>query len=195
MFAYCGNNPVARQDDAGAFWNYVIGAAAGALIGGIKTAVEEIKDNGWETLKSGKTWAKIGISAACGAVNGLFAASGAIAITNGFVGGVTGMIESLGHELIDNNGRMTEESWNEVAVDTAIGFIGGFAGGRGGSYGNKYMANQEIRFLSHISTDGLKAAHSYAWKMTATYSKQFVASTFWGLSKGTAASVVVGCIA
>ena len=34
MFAYCGNNPVMREDKDGHFWNFVIGATVGALIGG-----------------------------------------------------------------------------------------------------------------------------------------------------------------
>ena len=49
-----------RADDGGEFWNYVVGAAVGALIGGIKTAVDEIKKDGLSALKSGKTWAKSG---------------------------------------------------------------------------------------------------------------------------------------
>ena len=39
MFAYCGNNPVSREDDGGEFWNFVIGAAVGGLVGGVVSAV------------------------------------------------------------------------------------------------------------------------------------------------------------
>ena len=35
LYAYCGNNPVARRDDGGKFWNFVIGGVVGGLIGGI----------------------------------------------------------------------------------------------------------------------------------------------------------------
>ena len=97
MFAYCGNNPVSRADDGGEFWNWVIGAAVGALVGAINTAVEAYNDNGWEAFKSEKTWAKIGVSAACGTINGLVDASGAYYVTGGFVGGVTGALESMAH--------------------------------------------------------------------------------------------------
>ena len=33
MFAYCGNNPIARKDDGGAFWFELL--ATGAIVGGI----------------------------------------------------------------------------------------------------------------------------------------------------------------
>ena len=32
LYAYCGNNPVARSDDSVEFWNFVIGGAAGGVI-------------------------------------------------------------------------------------------------------------------------------------------------------------------
>ena len=38
LYAYCGNNPVARSDDGGTFWNVVIGAA----IGGISSFVSNV---------------------------------------------------------------------------------------------------------------------------------------------------------
>ena len=44
LFAYCDNNPVVRADHGGDFWHIVVGAAAGALIGGIvKVASNAIK--------------------------------------------------------------------------------------------------------------------------------------------------------
>jgi hypothetical protein len=33
LYAYCGNNPVARSDDGGEAWHVVIGAVIGGVIG------------------------------------------------------------------------------------------------------------------------------------------------------------------
>lgn len=54
MFAYCGNNPVSREDDGGEFWNFVIGAAVGGLVGGVVSAVTSYAQTGeidWELLQ------------------------------------------------------------------------------------------------------------------------------------------------
>ena len=44
MFAYCGNNPVSREDDGGECWNIVIGAIAGIasqfISGVVENAIE-----------------------------------------------------------------------------------------------------------------------------------------------------------
>ena len=72
MFAYCGNNPVARVDLKGEWWNVVIGAVVGGLIGAISTAVQ------------GGSKTEILVSAACGAVSGALAATG--------LGGVVGQM-------------------------------------------------------------------------------------------------------
>lgn len=184
MFAYCGNNPVNREDDGGNFWNFVVGAAVGALIGAVTTVVDAVSEGGVEALASGKTWAKIGVSVACGAINGTVAASGAHIFIGGLVGSATGFVESLSHELIDNDGKMSADSWSNVGIDTAVGFLGGLAGGHGAMHGNKYMSQQTTRLAKHITTDGLKKAGSFYLKMTVNYSKQFVKPTLYGLAKG-----------
>lgn len=184
MFAYCGNNPVSRKDDGGEFWNFVVGAVVGAVVAAVTTAVDAVKEDGWGALTSGKTWAKMGVSAVCGAINGTVAASGVHVLVGGVVSGATGFVESLSHELIDNNGKMNKDSWAEVATDTAVGFLGGLAGGNGAMHGNKYMAKQITRLKKHIATDGLKKAGSFYLKMTVNYSKQFIKPTLQGLTKG-----------
>ena len=44
MFAYCGNNPVAREDMSGHFWNVVGGAVVGAFIGVVSQAISNFID-------------------------------------------------------------------------------------------------------------------------------------------------------
>ena len=70
MFAYCGNNPVSREDDGGEFWNFVIGAAVGGLVGGVVSAVTSYAQTGEID------WGAVAINAAVGTAGGLIAASG-----------------------------------------------------------------------------------------------------------------------
>ena len=65
MFAYCGNNPVSREDTGGEFWHLVIGGVIGGIIGGISAAV------------SGGDVTDILIGTAAGAAGGVLAATGA----------------------------------------------------------------------------------------------------------------------
>ena len=42
MFAYCGNNPVTREDSSGNFWNLIGGAVVGAIIGAASQAISNV---------------------------------------------------------------------------------------------------------------------------------------------------------
>lgn len=63
MFAYCGNNPVARKDEGGEIWNYVIAGAVSAAVNVITTYVAA-KVTGQEY-----TLLDAGVAALAGAVN------------------------------------------------------------------------------------------------------------------------------
>ena len=152
MFAYCGNNPANRSDETGDFWNFVVGAVAGAVVNAVSTAVSAVKEGGIEALTEGKTWAKIGVSAATGAIGGVVAASGVGIVAASAWGAGTAAIESAGHQLIDN-GKIDGE---QLLVDTVVGAIGGAAGGKGATHGNKYMSRQYSRFFRHLGSDGIK---------------------------------------
>ena len=70
LYAYCGNNPVARADDGGEFWNYVIGAVVGGVVSAVTTAVQSYKETGEVN------WQSTIIAGVVGAVGGAVAASG-----------------------------------------------------------------------------------------------------------------------
>ena len=179
MFAYCGNNPVVRRDDNGEFWNFIVGAVVGAVVNAASTAIDAYQNGGWDAFADGKTWAKIGVSAATGAVGGVVAASGVGIVAATAWGAGTAAIESAGHQLIDN-GRIDGE---QLLVDTAVGAIGGAAGGKGATYGNKYMNRQYSRLFKHLGSDGIKKAGTFYYKMTAKYSKKYIPRTAWGIVK------------
>ena len=186
LYAYCDNNPVNRKDDGGQFWNFVFGAAAGALVGVIN-AITEI--NG--PIFSGENIAKIAISATCGAIGGIAAASGIGWVTSAVLGGVTGSIESIGYQLVENRGDINKLNYSRVATSFASGFISGAIGGDGATLGNKYMQRQTTRFLNHIASDGLETAGKYFYKMTAKYSKQFIGKTALGVARSGVASLLL----
>ncbi len=64
LFSYCDNNPVARSDYDGEFWNIVIGAVVGAIGGAVSSIVSQAISG--EEIN----WKAVGISAASGAVSG-----------------------------------------------------------------------------------------------------------------------------
>lgn len=101
MFAYCGNNPTSRSDETGDFWNFVIGAVVGAVVNAVTTAVSAVKEGGWEALSEGKTWAKIGVSAATGAINGAVAASGLGIFAQAGISAVTSAVGDIANQWID----------------------------------------------------------------------------------------------
>jgi hypothetical protein len=110
MFAYCGNNPVSRADDGGEFWNIVIGAAVGAIVSAVTTAIDTY------TTTGSVDWAKVGISAAVGAVSGGVAATGLGAIAQAAISSGAAAIGSIATDLYDrsNDSNIGSFSWQEL---------------------------------------------------------------------------------
>ena len=96
MFAYCGNNPVSKEDPTGHAFMFVtaaIGAVVGAVAGGIIAA------------KEGKNvWAGIGIGAAAGGLIGLGAGAAASAVLAGSITASTATVMSGGAALVSTIG-------------------------------------------------------------------------------------------
>ena len=118
LFAYCGNNPVVREDDRGGFWNFVIGAVVGAAVGGITAAISSYRETG--TIDA----ATVALSAAAGAVGGLIGASGIPAVGQAVASGFISAVTNIGNSLIAGN----EIDWVDVGIDAAIGTIGSAIG-------------------------------------------------------------------
>ena len=139
MFAYCGNNPVTRQDNGGEFWNIV----AGAAIGGAISAASQIAGN----LLAGENWSDGVLTAALtGAASGALSATGfgkAIQIAGNaiisFVGEAANQISS---------GTFgTEEGNYSLFKAAGAGALGGLIGGNGIRHktGNYYKAAQNAK--------------------------------------------------
>ena len=101
MFAYCGNNPTSRSDETGDFWNFIVGAVVGAVVNAVSTAVDAVKEGGLDALSDGKTWAKIGVSAATGAINGAVAASGLGMFAQAGISAATSAVGDIANQWIE----------------------------------------------------------------------------------------------
>jgi len=145
LFAYCDNDPVNRKDDGGQFWNVVIGAAVGALVGTISSiATQAIENKGFSNIN----WGRVGLSAVSGAISGGLAATGILlggqVIANATIGAVS--------SAVDTRLKYGEKAtFSDYAVNTlvggAVGTISGLIGGNG--TGTKHIANSFKRLLSN----------------------------------------------
>ena len=127
LFAYCGDNPVNREDDGGEFW-HVVGSA---LLGGVLSAGFEIAAQ----LKSGKSidsldWTSICIDAVSGALIGaavsIGLSSGAVTASKALISAGTSIAHGI-HErkdpriIIINAGL---SAFGSLAADKATSTIG-----------------------------------------------------------------------
>lgn len=118
LYAYCGNNPIIREDKGGEFWNIV----AGAII----STVTQVVDN----LISGNDWHDgIVLAAASGAITGGMAATGAGVVAQAIVSGVV----SAGTDLIDQamDVGIEKVDWWQVGASAVAGVASGAVGGNG----------------------------------------------------------------
>ncbi|MFR4993270.1 MAG: RHS repeat-associated core domain-containing protein [Oscillospiraceae bacterium] len=130
MFAYCGNNPTSRSDETGDFWNFIVGAVVGAVVNAVSTAVDAVKEGGLDALSDGKTWAKIGVSAAGGLVSGALAASG-VGLGASILGNTAiSMAQNAANQAIDNGGLKSFDV-GDMVIDGFIGGISAIPGGKG----------------------------------------------------------------
>ena len=116
MFVYCGNNPVARADNGGEFWNIVIGAVVGAVVGAVTTIVSSV------TSGEEIDWVDVAVSAGVGAVSGAVAATGLGAVLQAGIAAsaaFTGTIITETHDQVSNS----SEGWKSMKDAKVIGGI------------------------------------------------------------------------
>lgn len=85
LYAYSDNNPVNRNDNEGAFWHIVAGAAISALVNGVAQLATNLltKENWYDGL---------GTAMVAGAVTGGFAAGTGSILANTIVGATTSLV-------------------------------------------------------------------------------------------------------
>ncbi len=166
-----------RRDDGGEFWHVFVGAAAGALIGGlVKVAANAIER---KTLTEGLATAML-----AGAASGALASTGV-----GIVGMVAGnsaisMAENAVNQVVENTG-FVNFNVGDMLIDGLIGGISGAIGGAG--KGTKHLTNlgkQTVkRTLNTTTNRGIKAGFKEAGKAFAYYGKNSV-KYYKGFIKG-----------
>ena len=150
LFVYCGNNPIKRIDEQGKFWNVVAGAAIGAIVSFVGTAVANVS--------SGRAWYTGWVGAVVGgAAGGALAACG-YPVAGAFVGA---FLESAVNETISytkyasgngytrksNTHNNRVNSYIKVGRDTVVnGSIGAISGKLAGKFvkGPKYVQPKKL---------------------------------------------------
>ena len=140
MFAYCGNNPVFRTDKNGDFWNVVIGAAFGGLVGAAISIVSQIASNG------NVNWKRVGLAAAAGAISGGLAATGIPIGGQILANGIIGAASAGADTYLESGGKASVKTYLKNMATGGI--TGAFAGALGGSgTGTKHISNSTGRFI------------------------------------------------
>lgn len=175
MFAYCGNNPTSRSDETGDFWNFIVGAVVGAVVNAVSTAVDAVKEGGLDALSDGKTWAKIGVSAAGGLVSGALAASG-VGLGASILGNTAiSMAQNAANQAIDNGGLKSFDV-GDMVIDGFIGGISAIPGGKGMKNTvkldtlNKRLTKKFFSGSAQVAKQGIK----YYYSQTKTLYKEYL---------------------
>ncbi len=162
LFAYCGNNPVARADVGGGFWHIVAGAVVGAVIGAVSSVITQTVTQ----LHEGKSLSDVKINVVdvlvatgTGAVSGGLAASGCLLGTQVLVNAGAAMLGNATSQVINNKG-FNDFSVGSMLLDTAIGAAAGLAGGAGA--GNRGLTKLGVktvkRTVNALTHKGVRAA-------------------------------------
>jgi RHS repeat-associated protein len=122
VYNYVYNNPILYSDNEGKFG--VAGALVGGLIGGAASLTKSVLQNGFGSLKDGKTWAKAGVNALGGAIVGATGGIGAFSVTATTVTGMaatalTSFGTSIAEDKIDGNQVDYEKAFFSSLTATA----------------------------------------------------------------------------
>ena len=118
LYAYCGNNPVARADNGGEAWHILIGAVVGAVAGVVGQVISDAVTsamNGQITISNWQTYTGAALGGAAGGV--VLAATGSMSAANAVSGAVT---TGAGQTLEKLTIKDYDKSWAEIGANTAV---------------------------------------------------------------------------
>ena len=152
LYAYCGNNPVARADDGGEFWNFVIGGIVGGIVGGVSAAIDSYKTTGSVSIS-----ATI-IGGLAGAASGVVAASGLGIFAQAGISAGISAASSIANQTCDII-KSEELTYSDFSVKDVVvsGIKGGTSSIAGSLTGNllgkatKISAKAEGAFTNYLN--------------------------------------------
>ena len=124
MFAYCGNNPVSRNDDNGEFWG--LATLAAATIGGLMSAASDIAVQlvTTGTVDVGQT----AIAAVSGAISGACALIPGGKVVTTVASGIINAGISAASYAINQCRSGKDIDLGDLGINAGIGFVSGIAG-------------------------------------------------------------------
>ena len=127
MWAYCGNNPVNRYEVDGKFWNIVVGAVLGTVVGAVTAAIngQNVLVGAAAGLVSGTiAGATLGVGLAVAAGASAAIGTGATAVIAGLgFSAAGGAFGSVVGEIINEVGNGQELNGEAIAREAALGAI------------------------------------------------------------------------
>ena len=172
LFAYCGNNPVIREDKGGEFWNVVIGAVVGGVVSGAIAAATSY-------AKTGKVdWGSVAINAAVGAVGGAVAATGLGALAQAGLTAATSGVGNFAEQCYTkgiNNVNYMDVAGSALVegVTSLVGTgAGKLAAGKIESAGTALLNKGKDKLLTGMVRKTVGQSHSHLLKQGAKYATQ-----------------------
>ena len=175
LFAYCGNNPVSREDPSGGLWVTAGLMAVGGLIGAAISAVSSAVTQ--QALTGTVNWKSVGVAAASGFVSGAVAASPLGIVGQQIAGGVIGGLSYAADCYVNDKAMKLDEAILSVGMGVVSGRIGG-----SGANEKMVLSNAAKSVKQTIARESRRANQQYAQKViAATISSRnnTFASTAW----------------
>lgn len=110
LFAYCDNNPIVRIDEGGEFWNWVIGASVGAIVGVAGQFVSDLVTSALNQKLTFSNWQTYAGAFVVGDVGGAMAKVGGKVIDN--------LTKNFASSLMENTTRKVA---GKIAYKSATG--------------------------------------------------------------------------
>ena len=160
LFAYCGNNPVSREDANGGFWLTVGVMAVGGLIGAAISAVSSVVTQ--QALTGTVNWKSVGVATAAGFVSGAVAASPLGLVGQQVAGGVIGGLSYAADCYVNDKAMKLDEAVLSVGMGVISGRIGG-----SGANEKMALSNAAKSAKQTIVRETRRANQKYAQKVIA----------------------------
>ena len=154
-YAYCGNNPIVREDTQGNLWG-LIAAAVGAVTGAVVGAVTGAVTGAITALASGSDFgetvvAGIASGAAAGAITGATVGIASDVVSAGIAATIViggGVLSGVASELIDAKISKRHSTVADFVISGLIGGVGSLIGyGAGGGHEGLVAVKEGVKEL------------------------------------------------